>query len=188
MKTYKLLGSAVLGLTLLGGGCLGSSDVVVGDRAIDQLITFGEFDDNQISTAMPVEEAATSMFAAETLFSQAEECGYARDLSYYIDLMTSLEGVQAQIYTFDAVPTDDYQGPTGWTVVAMPNVLGYPSMDSFRTDFNICAVGGNLYPLDFNANTLIFASSCGSGYADDTGRPNGCLTVREQVEPTIVIK
>lgn len=180
---------SLISFLLIGGGCFSQgNNIEVGNQPIDQLINFGEFDENKISTGMPVEGSTSLFFTADALFSQAEECGSARSLSYYQDLMSALENVQAQTYYFEAVPNENYQKPNGWTVTAVPNVLGYQTMESFQADFDICAVGGKLYPLNLNANTLLFSSSCGSGYADDSGRENGCEVVSEAVGPTIKIK
>ena len=188
MTINKLLGASIISFTLVGGGCFNQlNGVEVGDMAIDQLITFGEFDETQVSTGMPVEDSAASIFTTSTLFSQAEECGYARDLSYYEDLINNLQNAKAQIYYFEATPPENYQS-NGWMITAIPNVFSYKTLAEFKKDFDICAVGGGLYPLDLNTNTLLFTSSCGSGYADDTGRENGCEVVSEIVGPTIKIK
>lgn len=188
MNTKIIFGLVSISLLLVGGGCFNqSNNVDVGDQPIDQLITFGEFDEDKISTGMPIKELATSIFSADTLLSQAQECGYARTPSFYTDLINNLQGVKTQIYYFEATPPENFQ-TNGWTITAIPNVFGYKTLAEFKKDFDICAVGGQLYPLDLNTNTLLFSSSCGSGYADDTGRENGCEVVSEIVGPTIKIK
>lgn len=188
MNTKIIFGLVSISLLLAGGGCLSQSNsIAVGDQPIDQLITVGQFDENKVSVGMPIEELAAPIFSATALQSQAKECGTTKELSYYQSLMSKMEGVKSQTFHFAALPDADYQA-NGWTVTAIPNVFGYNNILEFKADFDICAVGGDLYPLTLNDNTLLFTSSCGSGYADDTGLENGCEVVSEIVGPTIRIK
>ena len=129
--------------------------------------------------------ATGNVFTASDLHFAAEECGTAQPLSYYEALVQKFENVDPEFTTF--IPTGDYQNPTSWYVLAVPNVPGYRTMEEFRADFDVCAAGG-VYPLRISSSTLLFAPSCGSGYGDGTEREIGCELARDAMEPTLTLK
>ncbi len=181
MRNLLILSIALL---LVGGGCAGSSAPTSEPWSLSPL-QYTLPADGKISvtteTILP-DGTDASLIDAETLYTQAEECGYARDASYYLDLERLFAGTAQQRYTFTIA--GDYEMPT-WTVTLAPNVPAYGTLESFKQDFDICAAGGTLYPTAVSASTLLFAGSCGSGYS--AGKENGCDVIRTAVAPTLKI-
>lgn len=178
MQKLFIVGIALL---LVGGGCATPS---VPDTTSVSTLQYTLPADGSITvstrTINPV--AGASFVDAEALFAQAEECGYARDASYYVDIENLFVGAPQEQYTFTIA--GDYEMPT-WTVTLMPNAPAYESTESFKQDFDICAVGGTMYPTDLSTSTLLFAASCGSGYSG--GKENGCDAIRDAIATTLTI-
>ena len=125
-------------------------------------------------------------FVAAALLMNAEECGTAKSREYYDEIVDTLEGVKGERVGF--YPIGDYQDPSGWLVFAVPNVLGYKTMEEFKADFDVCSVGAGDYPLKMSEKVLMFGSSCGSGYDDGSGRKIACDVARKAIEPTIILE
>lgn len=75
-----------------------------------------------------------------------------------------------------------------WLVTVIPNKLGYKTRDEFAKDFPADAAGDSYYAAEASAQYLSFVSSCGTGYADDSGKTDGCTKVQDFVSPTIKLK
>ncbi len=80
------------------------------------------------------------------------------------------------------------QSPGVWVVRVIPNKFDYKNMDDFQRDFGVCSAGEEKYPLLFSGKYLLFASSCGTGFDDGSGRPLGCDLIKEFVQPTIQVQ
>lgn len=171
--------AASLAIVLIGGGCTGSAPSSSAPTLSYQLPADGSV---TVSTSTV---DATTLVDADALLAQAEECGYARAPEYYLDIENLFAGLTGTRYTFTA--TGDYGAPTSWTVTVLPNAPVYGSTESFKTDFDICAVGGTLYPVEAGTNALLFSGSCGSGYAADD-RDVGCDVARKAVEATLAVE
>jgi hypothetical protein len=63
--------------------------------------------------------------------------------------------------------------------------MEYATIDSVKKDFDQCYAGGDMYPTAMNSKWLLFVNSCGTGFDDGSGKPNGCQEVRTIVEPTL---
>ncbi len=177
-KISWLIGSALL---LMGAGCSSASP----DQASLEL-TYTLPDDGSV-TVIKNSVAAGLLVDADLLFTQATECGFARTVEYYLDIENLFKEKMADQYTFTT--TGDYADPSSWIVTVMPNSPLYSSTDSFRQDFNVCAVGGDLYPVTAGTKALLFSNSCGSGYQEnDETRESGCDVVREVIEPTLFVE
>ncbi len=178
-KTLLSLGSMII---LLGAGCSGASSP---SPALPDL-SFALPSDGSVTVARSTVDAQT-LVDADALFAQATECGFARTADYYLDIENLFAGQSAERYAFTAA--GDFAEPSTWTVTVMPDAPAYASTSSFKQDFDICAVGGSLYPVRAESGALIFSDSCGSGYQKDgETRAQGCETARKAVEPTIAIK
>ncbi len=122
-------------------------------------------------------------YSAEQLKSMADECGTKYKTGYFDELVTKFSSSTKIVYSFK------YQGasqsPDTFIVTLIPNKAGYTSIDQFKKDFDMCSVGGDAYPVKLNGDWLLFVSSCGSGYSDDSGKPIGCDEVRKIVEPSL---
>ena len=125
-------------------------------------------------------------FNTETLLMNAEECSAAKSREHYEKIVDTLKGVKGERVFF--YPIGDYQDPSGWDVLALPNVLGYKTMEDFKADFAACSWRAGDYPLKMSEKVLMFGSSCGSGYDDGSGRKIACNVAKEAIAPTIVLE
>lgn len=164
-------------VVLLGGGC-----VPQGTKTTEVTLGYTLPSDGSI-TVTSASVNAEDLVKADAFLVQAGECGYARSAQYYLDLENLFDGAKGVEYTFTIA--GDYEMPT-WKVTVLPNVPAYTSAESFKTDFDICAAGGALYPQQVSAEALLFAESCGSGYSG--GKKNGCDVIRTAVEPTMSVE
>lgn len=174
---FKRVFGVMAVVVLLGGGC-----VPQGTKTTEVTLGYTLPSDGSI-TVTSASVSAGDLVKADALLAQAEECGYARSAQYYLDLENLFDGAKGVEYTFAIA--GDYEMPT-WKVTVLPNVPAYTSAESFKTDFDICAVGGVLYPQQMSANALLFTNSCGSGYSG--GKENGCDAIRTAVESTLTIE
>ena len=169
-------------LLLLGAGCSNASPAT--DVSLDLSYTLPA-DGSVTITKSTID--ASEVVKADALFAQATECGYARAVEYYLDIENLFVNKKAEQYVFMSV--GDYSAPKTWTVTVLPNTPLYGSTDSFKTDFDICAVGGDMYPFQSGANTLVFTNSCGSGDMNDGEiKESGCDVARNAIEATITAK
>ncbi len=177
-KVTWLIGSALL---LVGAGCSSASP----EQASLELTYVLPEDGSVTVTKNAV--AAGQLVNADALLAQATECGFARTAEYYLDIENLFKEKTADQYTFTT--TGDYAVPSSWIVTVMPNSPLYSSTASFKQDFDICAAGGDLYPVTAGSKTLLFSNSCGSGYQKDgETRTPGCDVVREVIEPTLSVE
>lgn len=172
----RFLGPVAM-MVLLGGGC-----VPQGTQETSVTLGYTLPSDGSI-TVTSVSVDAEDLVNADALLAQAGECGYARTADYYLDIENLFDGAKGVRYTFKIA--GDYEMPT-WTVTVLPNAPAYASLESFKTDFDICAVGGTLYPQQMSTNALLFTNSCGSGYSG--GKENGCDVIRTAVESTLTVE
>lgn len=163
-------------LVLLGAGCTASPTTPTASLA------YTLPSDGSISVTTKSVDAST-LVSADDLLAQATECGEERAAQYYLDIENTFTGMTGTEYTFTIA--GDYEMPT-WTVTVLPNAPAYNTQESFKKDFDICAAGGDLYPKNMNANALMFAASCGSGYSG--GKENGCSAIRTAIESTLSLK
>lgn len=164
-------------MILLGAGCA-SKEAQTSSVALGYTLP----SDGSI-TVTSTSVNAKDLVKADALFAQADECGYARSAEYYLDIENLFNSATGVRYTFAIA--GDYEMPT-WTVTVLPNAPAYTALESFKTDFDICAVGGTLYPQQIGTSSLLFSGSCGSGYS--AGKKNGCDVIRKAVEPTLTVK
>ena len=135
-KVTWLIGSALL---LVGAGCSSASP----EQASLELTYVLPEDGSVTVTKNAV--AAGQLVNADALLAQATECGFARTAEYYLDIENLFKEKTADQYTFTT--TGDYVVPSSWIVTVMPNSPLYSSTASFKQDFDICAAGGDLYPV-----------------------------------------
>lgn len=178
----KLLLATGAALVMVGGGCAGGGEESDSWGMSVPGFTLPADGSITVATKGVRNDPGKSLVSAEELYTMAEECGYARDVSYYTDIESLYIGVYKQEYTFTIA--GDYEMPT-WTVTVMPNRPGYTSLESFKQDFDVCSAGGDMYPEALSSGTLMFVSSCGSGYSG--GKENGCEIIRAAIEPTLTI-
>lgn len=122
-------------------------------------------------------------YTVEQLKGRASECGSEHEDGYFENLIARFDDVSKTIYSFQYA--EDSQEPDSFNVTLLPNKAGYALLDEFKKDFDICAAGGQDYPHMLNENWLMFTSSCGSGFDDGSGRPNGCEEARKAVEESL---
>lgn len=91
--------------------------------------------------------------------------------------MTNPASLKREIaYTYHITPNnwEATQTPHSFSITAIPNHTGIKTMDEFMRYFNVCEAGASAYPYEVHEDWLVFRTSCGSGYADDTELPVGC--------------
>lgn len=136
----------------------------------------------QIDEQTPVEVAVATAdfdYTAGQLLAMAQECGSQKDLDYFTELTDTFSNTQKQVYTFTY--TEMAQSPLDYVVTVMPNAANYQTLDEFKADFDTCAAGGQAYPAEVTANSLMFVSACGTGFDDGSGNPVGCSQVIDAV-------
>lgn len=120
----------------------------------------------------------------QTGFSELlQSCG--KDDSRAPELAESFAGLFGVSYTFTY--KGEAQDGGEWTVSLFENVRGYVSLADLQKDFEACYAGGDYYPFAVTERFTAFASACGSGFDDGSGRSHGCDEVRTAVEPTITV-
>lgn len=125
-------------------------------------------------------------FTASALTDKSLECGTNKTEQYFQDLLAQYANATGTEYDFQYKGVS--QDPAVWTVRVIPNVPGYAALDGFGSDFDICAAGGDAYPMLLSKQNLLFISSCGTGFDDSSGKPHGCDLVKEFVEPTLQLQ
>lgn len=122
-------------------------------------------------------------YTVDQLKGAAKDCGSKHDTNYFDQLVPKFSNTTKIIYNFKY--TGASQESDTFTVTLLQNKAGYTSLEQFKKDFDICAAGGDAYPMNLNSNWLLFVSSCGSGVDDGSGRSVGCDKVRQVVEPSL---
>lgn len=131
---------------------------------VDELGLFYELNGLDV-TAEAKEVTFAELFTAESLEAQAVgDCAKTVDEGYFDTLASAFEGVKGTQYSFKANSTETEV----YTVTLFPNTTSYGTFESFRNDFEICAVGGEAYPIRLNEEALMFGSGCGAAYVDET--------------------
>lgn len=122
-------------------------------------------------------------YTLDQLISMAQECGTSQTKEYFIDLISKFKNSKKITYSFKYL--DQGQEADTFVVTILPNKASYASLEEYKKDFNQCYAGGNAYPKMMNENWLLFVNSCSTGFDDGSGKPIGCLEVRNIVEPTL---
>ncbi|MBU0614395.1 hypothetical protein KJ766_03900 [Patescibacteria group bacterium] len=148
-------------------------------------IIYGEYADVDVSYEFVT---FASIFSAQTLLSQAQECGNNIQGSDYFqnlvsDLSSSVPGVKV-VFTY----TGESQGDSSWVMHAFPNTKGYNDLAELEYDFDACYAGGNLYPFKVTTDYIYFSSSTGTGYDDGSGLPNGPEKAHQIVSEGLIFR
>ncbi|MFC1600068.1 hypothetical protein ACFL3T_03515 [Patescibacteria group bacterium] len=122
---------------------------------------------------------------AETLESMADECGTQYEEDHFTNLVEAYENTPK--YTYEFKYDGESQEPDTYTVTVLINRMEYTTLDDVSQDFEQCFAGGDMYPIGFAYDHIIFASGCGTGFADGSDLPIGCAEIKEVVEPTLEI-
>ncbi len=126
-------------------------------------------------------------FGLDDLVSASASCGNNLTKEHFATVLKTFAPTDvANEYHF--VFNGASQSPHEWVVTAMPNKLNYASEADFKQDFDICEAGAGRYPFKVSPSYLLFSSSCGSGYSDTSGLPNGCQKVKEAIQPSLSMK
>lgn len=123
-------------------------------------------------------------FALTELVSNSAGCGTNLTQEHFATVLKMYAPTdKATEYHF--VYNGASQSPSEWVVTAMANKPHYQSVEDFKKDFDICDGGATRYPFMVNNDFLLFVSSCGTGFSDGSGLPNGCQEIQEALRPTI---
>jgi len=189
MNKFLLLAAV---LVLVGTGCLSDGPATRPSAADTTGVAAAVPDrDNPLTFDLAggqftVEKGITrisGIFEAEALAAQSEECGTDLDAAHFAGVLAKFD--DRRVLQYDFLYRGDSQEPTDYVLTVVENGPGYATLDEFKRDFDICAAGGNLYPHALNGHWLVFASSCGSGADDGSGRPIGCEMISERIEGTL---
>ena len=117
-------------------------------------------------------------FGVFPLFEESKNCQTYKSWYYFEDLLRNFSDNDCGVeYNFDYL----------WKVTVIPNKIGYKDLESFKEDFDICGVGGDLYPYLISDNYLLFVSSCKVESYDDYNLLEHCENIRNNIEPTLSI-
>ncbi len=160
-------------------------DDVLADDISNEFFTFTK--DDQIFSVSKSEFKVLNKFNALELKSESEDCGTNKSEQYFKELLSYYsENSNGIEYQFKYIgQTQDFGA---WVVMVVPNKIGYINFEEFKNDFNLCEAGSDRYPALMSDKYFLFVSSCGTGFDDGSGLPNGCDVVRKIIEPTIRIK
>jgi hypothetical protein len=123
-------------------------------------------------------------FSLDELVSNSKGCGVNSTREHFATVLKMYAPTdKATEYHF--VYNGASQSPSEWIVIAMANKPNYQSLDDFKRDFDICDGGAMRYPFQVSPSYLLFVSSCGTGFSDGSGLPNGCAEIQEAVTSTI---
>ena len=118
-------------------------------------------------------------YSVENLEGMAKDCGRSFETKHFDDLVSSFGNTEELLYKFKY--KGESQSPDTLTVVLLPNLKNYKTMDEFNNDFQQCFAGGDMHPYKLSDNWLLFESSCGTGYSDGSERPIGCQKINENI-------
>jgi hypothetical protein len=143
---------------------------------------------DQLFRAEQEEFDVAARFTAQELAEKAAACGASRDkdVKYFQQLLSLYAGEKGIVYKFIYAGQSQDEGV--WTATVLPNRTGYASVPELKSDFDLCAAGGDLYPFLVSPSYLMFESSCGTGADDGSGKAHGCELVKGAVEPTLRFK
>ena len=163
----------------------GNGEIIPDDIIPDDDI-FDDMKDSQIFSVSKSEFKVLDKFNALELKNKSKDCGTDKSEQYFKELLSYYsENDNGIEYQFK------YQGQTQssgvWIITAISNKVGYTNLEDFKNDFNLCEAGSNRYPYLISEKYILFASSCGTGYDDNSKLSHGCDIVRKMVEPMIKI-
>ncbi len=123
-------------------------------------------------------------FALDDMVSASASCGNNLTKEHFATVLKTFAPTDvANEYHFVFIGAS--QSPNELVITAMPNKLNYGSEADFKHDFDICEAGAGRYPYKVSPSYLLFVSSCGSGYSDGSGLPNGCQKVKDAIAPSL---
>ncbi len=120
-------------------------------------------------------------YTIEDFKSMSLSCGQVYDSVYFEYLINKFEGSSKIIYNFKYDRGDD----SSYEVTLIPNKIKYKNLDQFKRDFDVCEFGAEAYPKMLNDNWLLFVSSCGSSFSDNSNIINSCEKARDIIEPNL---
>jgi hypothetical protein len=118
-------------------------------------------------------------YTSEQLREMSDGCGTEYDVDYFDRLISKFSDSMEIVYSFKY--QDDKQYPRAFVVTLLPNKAEYLSLEEFKKDFDLCAAGGDLYPMQLNRDWLLFVNSCGSGALSQ----GSCDEIKKQVESSL---
>lgn len=118
-------------------------------------------------------------YTSEQLRRMSDECGVERDEDYFDKLIAKFSNSTEIVYTFKHKSGN--RDSRAFVVTLLPNEAEYSSLEEFKKDFDLCAAGGDLYPMQLNKDWLLFVNSCGTG----AGNNFDCDEIKKMVEPSL---
>jgi hypothetical protein len=194
MKYIGLI--SLLGLfVLVGAGCnfdfasyvdestTGVMDDMTLELPSEEDATLIDYDLGEVPAEVEEEfKDPADIFTVDGLVIMSQECGKDGDEQHFGSILSMFDGKYATEYTFTYA--EESQGSGKYAVLVLPNAPGYAAMAEFKSDFEVCALGG-LYPKQFNGEYLLFTAGCGGGFDDGSGLPHGCDIIKTQLDETL---
>lgn len=155
-----------------------------GPMASEDTVSYELGDVNaQVSTSQ-----APLGFNAVQLSTISSGCANEPRQEYFQDLISRFEGANAQRTVYNFKYQGETQGTGTYQVFILPNVPKYKSMADFEKDFKSCSPAVRTQPAAVSKEWLLFTSACApAGNADSTA-PNGCMEIKNQVDPTLELE
>ncbi len=128
-------------------------------------------------------DESTFDLSAEHFEAMADECGTTYDADHFVNLVDDYANTPKYTYSFKY--NGESQDPDTFTVTVLLNRMEYANLDEVKADFDQCFAGGDMYPIAVTNSLILFESSCGTGFDDGSGNPNGCAEIKDVVGPTL---
>lgn len=126
-------------------------------------------------------------FNAKDLENKNQECGINKNQIYFNNLLSKFSSSDKG-HIYEISNTKQTQNSSIWKITVIPNKFGYKNLNEFKNDFNLCYAGGDEYPKLVSKNYLLFISSCGTGFDNNSKLPHGCDEIKNILEPIIKLK
>jgi len=143
-------------------------------QELPQPITYTEHADVSVA-----QELGAFDYSQDDLEALAKECGREIDKEKIQQVISTYGSSNKIIYNFTyAKPS---QAPKSYKLTILPNLMNFTDIEQVKEIFDVCSAGGDAYPTELNNEWLIFEGSCGTGFDDGSGLPNGCLKAKELI-------
>lgn len=175
---------AAAAIVFAGAGCslAGNAPAVPAPKSA---MPFSYSLDAAIGQSTKTEIFPAPAYDEATLRTLMDECGTKYTDAHVKQVASAFSNAQMTQYAFEYNGASQ-QGP--FLVSVVPNAPGYKTIEEAKKDLDACYAGGDAYPVQVSAKWILYINGCGTGYADDSGRPFGCQEVKDAMESSLKLK